>query len=62
MSHRCPEASVRFDDESREYAFVHRETVLRVGNDAGAIEDIRLFGSSLEKDGGWKVFSYVVDD
>jgi len=29
---------------------------------AAVVSKLRLFGSSLEKDGGWKVFSYVVDD
>jgi hypothetical protein len=41
---------------------VHRETAIRVRDAAGTESEIRLFGSSLEKDGMWKVFSYVVDD
>ena len=41
---------------------VYRETVLKVRDERGAENDLRLFGSSLEKDSAWKVFSYVVDD
>jgi hypothetical protein len=40
---------------------VHRRTVLTVKDDRGVQVDLRLFGSSLEQDGAWKVFSYVVD-
>lgn len=55
---------VRFEGESTQYSgyVVHRGTVLRVRNDAGEEESIRVCGSLLEKDGVWKVFSYVVDD
>jgi hypothetical protein len=41
---------------------VHRDTVLRIRDEAGAPADVRLFGSMIQKDGGWKVFSYVVDE
>ena len=41
---------------------VFRETVLQVRDGTGAAMDLRLFGSTIQKDGGWKVFSYVVDD
>jgi hypothetical protein len=56
--------SVRFGGESTRYPSytVYRETVLKVRDDAGTEADLRLFGSSLEKDDAWKVFSYVVDD
>ena len=56
--------SVRFAGETTSYTTyrVHRETVLRVRDDGGEERDVRLFGSSLEKDGAWKVFSYVVDE
>ena len=41
---------------------VHREATLRV-RDASSMElDLRVCGSMLEKDGAWKVFSYVVGD
>jgi hypothetical protein len=40
---------------------VHRSTTLHVTDSAGAETDVRAFGSLLEKNGAWKVFSYVVD-
>jgi hypothetical protein len=40
---------------------VHRETQLTVKNAEGQEQRIRLFGSVLEKDGHFKVFSYVTD-
>lgn len=56
-------ASVRFDGETTSYDSyaVHRATVLRVRNEHGQETDVRLFGSMIEKDGRWKVFSYVTD-
>jgi hypothetical protein len=56
--------SVRFAGESTRYPSysVYRETVLKVRDEAGTEADLRLFGSSLEKDDAWKVFSYVVED
>jgi hypothetical protein len=56
--------AVRFDGELTRYPSyqVHRETTLRVRDASGEESDVRLFGSSFEKDGVWKVFSYVVDD
>jgi hypothetical protein len=41
---------------------VHRDWVMRVAAEDGQAMDVRLFGSMLEKDGRWKVFSYPVDD
>lgn len=40
---------------------VHRQATFIV-RDGGAERAVRLCGSMLEKDGRWKVFSYVVDD
>jgi hypothetical protein len=40
---------------------VHRQTQLTVRDTGGNVEDVRLFGSILEKDGQFKVFSYVTD-
>ena len=41
---------------------VHRDTVLTVrAEGAGALERVRLFGSVLERDGRFKLFSFVVD-
>jgi hypothetical protein len=41
---------------------VHRGATMRVRDAAGMEQDIRVSGSMIEKDGTWKVFSYVVDD
>ena len=40
---------------------VHRDAVFRVQDATGTETDIRLCGSMIERDGGWKVFSYVID-
>jgi hypothetical protein len=56
--------SVRFAGDTTRYPSytVFRETVLRVRDEQGIETDLRIFGSSLEKDDAWKVFSYVVDE
>jgi len=56
--------SVRAAGETTRYPSytVSRETVLMVRDESGAATELRLFGSTIQKDGGWKVFSYVVDD
>jgi hypothetical protein len=56
--------SVRNDGEVTKYAsyLVRRETVVRVRDETGTEADVRLFGSVIQKDGAWKVFSYVVDE
>jgi hypothetical protein len=41
---------------------VHREATFGVRDSTGNESDLRVCGSLLEKDGVWKVFSYVVDD
>ena len=41
---------------------VHREAMFRVRDAAGSETAIRICGSMIEQGGGWKVFSYVVDD
>jgi hypothetical protein len=41
---------------------VHRDTVLVVRDRSGAERRLRLYGSTLEKDGAFKVFSYVVEN
>jgi hypothetical protein len=55
--------SVRFDGESTDHGSyrVRRETVLTVRAGPGALLDLRVIGSMIEGDGGWKVFSYVAD-
>ena len=56
--------SLRFAGETTRYPSytVYRETILKVRDDQAIEGDLRVFGSSLEKDDTWKVFSYVVDD
>jgi hypothetical protein len=41
---------------------VHRDATFEVTDAAGQAKSLRVCGSFLEKDGVWKVFSYVVDD
>jgi hypothetical protein len=40
---------------------VHRDATFAVADAVGAVQMIRVCGSFLEKDGAWKVFSYVVN-
>ena len=56
--------SIRFVRGSTDYRSyrVHRESEVTVTDREGRKQDLRLFGSVLEKDGRFKVFSYVVDD
>jgi len=41
---------------------VHRDALLTIRDSAGAEDQIRLFGSAIEMDGAWKVFSFNADD
>ena len=41
--------------------FVHRRSVLAVRDERGDRHELRVLGSMIEADGGWKVFSYVVE-
>jgi len=41
---------------------VSRDTVLRVRDETGGELEVRLFGSTIQKEGAWKVFSWVVDE
>jgi len=54
--------AVTFDGETSTYGevTVHRDTELVIAGENGD-RHVRLFGSMIEQDGGWKVFSYVVD-
>ena len=56
--------SVHFLGKTTSYRsyLVHRESELTVKNPEGQEQQIRLFGSVLEMDKRFKVFSYVVDD
>ena len=51
-------------DETTPYASyrVHRRSEFHVRDAAGRGGTLRVCGSMIEKDGVWKVFSYVVDD
>jgi hypothetical protein len=41
---------------------VHRDATLEVVDASGTSTPLRVCGSFIEKDGVWKVFSYVVDE
>jgi hypothetical protein len=54
---------VTFSSETKYPSYVvHREATFRVRDAAGTESEVRVCGSMLEKDGAWKVFSYVVDE
>jgi hypothetical protein len=54
---------VRFGGETKYPSYVvHRAATMRVRDASGGDREIRVSGSMIEKQGGWKVFSYVVDD
>lgn len=54
---------VRFAGESTSYdGFeLHRDTRVTVREAGGPEREVRLFGSMIETDAGWKVYSYIVD-
>ena len=54
---------VAFDGETKYASYdVRRAATFRVRDASGAEMDLRVSGSMREKDGAWKVFSFVVDD
>lgn len=55
--------SVRFEKGTESYTSyrVYKETHLTVRDETGAQAEIRLFGSMLEMDGKYKLFSFVSD-
>ncbi len=55
--------SVDFLGETTDYGpfRVHRETVLTVRDESGERMVVRLFGSMIEQDGRFKLYSFVVD-
>ncbi len=55
---------VEYGGKTTRYAgsAVHRDTVLVVRDRKGAEQRVRIYGSTFEKDGSFKVFSFVVDD
>jgi hypothetical protein len=56
--------SMTFTGETTRYNtfLVHREAELAVRDRGGEVRAVRLFGSVIEKNGRFKVFSYVVDN
>ncbi len=56
-------SSVDFLGETTDYGgfLVHRETALTVRRGGGEPEVVRLFGSMIEQDGRFKIFSFVTD-
>jgi hypothetical protein len=54
---------VRFAGGATHYQsfIVHRETTLRIRDEQGVDGDVRLYGSTFQKEGAFKIFSYVVD-
>ena len=56
--------SVAFGKSPTDYAGfrIYREPLLTVRTSDGSVEELRLTGSFLQKDGVWKVFSYLADD
>jgi hypothetical protein len=40
---------------------IHPRTRLTLRNGTGEGENVRLFGSMIEADGRWKIYSYIVD-
>ena len=56
-------ASVSFDGESTRYGTVtvHRRSQVTLTDASGQVSTVRLFGSIIEQDGRYKVFSYVTD-
>jgi hypothetical protein len=56
--------SVQFAGGTTPYKtyMVHRKAILTVTSSDGTRSQLRAFGSVIEKDGRFKVFSYVADD
>ncbi|MEW6209699.1 MAG: hypothetical protein AB1631_15125 [Acidobacteriota bacterium] len=55
--------SLRFAGGSEQYKSyrVHKETLVRVRDEKGDEKELRLFGSMLEMDDQFKLFSFVID-
>lgn len=61
---RYEQLSVKAAGQTTAYKghLIHRDTIVTVRDDQGVTRELRLFGSTIEKGGRWKVFSYVVAD
>ena len=57
-------AAIRFKGETTEYQSyrVHRQSEVTLRDAQNREQNARLFGSVIEKDGRYKVFSYVTED
>ncbi len=55
-------ASVTFGDVTDYKTFTVHRAATFVVQDEGGEESVRLCGSMIQKDGRWKVFSYVTED
>lgn len=55
---------VSFSGATTEYSnfHVHRDAVLTVRDSVGADYELKLFGAAIESAGGWKIFSFNVDE
>jgi hypothetical protein len=54
---------VKFSRETRYPSYVvHHDSTLRVRSAGGLEDDLRICGSMIVQDGGWKVFSFVTED
>ncbi len=55
--------SLRFEKGTDSYPNykVHKDTRLTVKDETGVEQEIKLFGSMLEMDGQFKLFSFVID-
>lgn len=61
--HRYELQKVTFEDTTPYASYrIHRKATFHVRDASGREGAIRVCGSMIEKDGAWKVFSYVVDD
>ncbi len=53
---------VTFDEVTNYQTYrVHRQAVIEVADADGGARTLRLCGSMIEKDGAWKVFSFVTE-
>jgi hypothetical protein len=60
---RYPLKRVTFSGETKYTGYVvHRDAKFEVTDSSGGSTELRVCGSFIEKNGMWKVFSYVVDD
>ncbi|HEY8551646.1 MAG TPA: hypothetical protein VIL35_16925 [Vicinamibacterales bacterium] len=61
--HGAEPIAVTFEGRTTDYGTyrIHRRSVVTLRDANGQTRHVRLFGSLIEQDGRWKVFSYVID-